>query len=106
MAESRSSSFAVYLTVFLNMVGFGIMIPLLPTYLLRFGASYFTIGLVFSTFSVAQLVFAPVLGRLSDRAGRRMVLIVTAVGSSVAYAMFGLGDSLVMFFLARTLGGA
>ena len=64
----------IFLTIFVNLVGFGIIIPLLPFYAQTFGASPLVIGLLFASFSVAQLIASPVLGELSDRYGRRPAL--------------------------------
>ena len=71
----------IFLTIFVNLVGFGIIVPLLPFYAERFGASPFVIGLLFGIFSLCQLVAAPALGDLSDRYGRRPVLIFSLLGT-------------------------
>jgi len=65
----------IFLTIFVNLVGFGIIVPLLPFYAEQFGASGLTIGLLFGIFSLSQLVASPILGAASDRYGRRPVLI-------------------------------
>ena len=70
----------IFLTIFVNLVGFGIIIPLLPFYAETFGASPLVIGLLFAVFSLCQLIAAPVLGDLSDRYGRRPVLIFSLAG--------------------------
>src|SRR6188474_2268006 len=67
--------FVIFLTIFVNLVGFGIIIPLLPFYAQTFGASPFAVGLLFASFSLSQLIASPALGDLSDRYGRRPVLI-------------------------------
>ncbi|MEP6593068.1 MAG: MFS transporter, partial [Acidobacteriota bacterium] len=67
--------FIIFLTTFVNLVGFGIIIPLLPFYAETFGASPIVIGLLFASFSLSQLIASPLLGGLSDRWGRRPVLI-------------------------------
>ena len=75
----------IFLTIFVNLVGFGIIIPLLPFYAETFGASPLVVGLLFAVFSLCQLVAAPILGDLSDRYGRRPILIVSlAVGLAVS----------------------
>jgi DHA1 family tetracycline resistance protein-like MFS transporter len=95
----------IFLTIFVNLVGFGIIIPLLPFYAQTFGASPFVIGLLFASFSVAQLVAAPVLGELSDRYGRRPVLIFSLLGTVLSFVMLALAQSLVMLFAARIVDG-
>lgn len=95
----------IFLTVFVNLVGFGIIIPLLPFYAETFGASPVTIGLLFAAFSLAQLVAAPALGALSDRYGRRPVLIFSLIGTAVSFAMLAVAQSLTMLFAARIIDG-
>jgi len=95
----------IFLTIFVNLIGFGIIIPLLPFYAQTFGASPFVIGLLFAVFSVCQLVAAPVLGDLSDRYGRRPVLIFSLAGTVVSFAMLAVAHSLAMLFAARVIDG-
>ena len=95
----------IFLTVFIDLLGFGIIIPLLPFYAEHFGASALAVGLLSTSFSVAQFLFAPFWGRLSDRVGRRPVILIGLLGSAMSYAMFALADSLMMLFVARTLSG-
>jgi MFS transporter, DHA1 family, tetracycline resistance protein len=95
----------IFLTVFVNLVGFGIIIPLLPFYAQTFGASPVVIGLLFAAFSLAQLIAAPALGVLSDRFGRRPVLLFSLVGTVVSFAMLAVAQSLVMLFAARVIDG-
>src|SRR5919106_853399 len=95
----------IFLTIFVNLVGFGIIIPLLPFYAETFGASPFVIGLLFASFSVSQLVSAPLLGEWSDRWGRRPVLILSLIGTAVSFAMLAVAGSLVMLFAARIVDG-
>jgi DHA1 family tetracycline resistance protein-like MFS transporter len=95
----------IFLTIFVNLVGFGIIVPLLPFYAETFGAPPVVIGLLFASFSVSQLIAAPVLGELSDRWGRRPVLILSLIGTAVSFAMLALADSLLMVFAARIVDG-
>ena len=95
----------IFLTVFVNLVGFGIIIPLLPFYAETFGASPLVIGFLFASFSLAQLFAAPALGALSDRWGRRPVLIFSLIGTAVSFAMLALAQSLAMLFVARVIDG-
>jgi len=95
----------IFLTIFVNLVGFGIIIPLLPFYAVTFGASPFVIGLLFAVFSLCQLVAAPVLGDLSDRRGRRPVLIFSLVGTVASFVMLALAHTVWMLFFARIVDG-
>jgi MFS transporter, DHA1 family, tetracycline resistance protein len=95
----------IFLTVFIDLLGFGIIIPLLPFYAEHFGASALMVGLLSTSFSVAQFLFAPFWGRLSDRIGRRPVILLGLLGSAVSYALFAMATSLGALFLARTLAG-
>src|SRR3954464_10888093 len=95
----------IFLTIFVNLVGFGIIIPLLPFYAESFGASPLVIGLLFAVFSACQLIAAPALGDLSDRYGRRPVLVFSLAGTVVSFVMLALAHSVVMLFLARIVDG-
>jgi DHA1 family tetracycline resistance protein-like MFS transporter len=95
----------IFLTIFVNLVGFGIIIPLLPFYAETFGASPVVVGLLFAVFSLCQLVAAPILGDLSDRYGRRPILIVSLIGTVISFVMLALAQSLTMLFVARIVDG-
>ncbi|MCC7415824.1 MAG: MFS transporter [Acidobacteria bacterium] len=95
----------IFLTIFVNLIGFGIIIPLLPFYAETFGASPFAIGLLFAIFSLCQLVAAPVLGDLSDRYGRRPVLVFSLAGTVISFVMMALAHSMAMLFMARAIDG-
>jgi len=97
---------ALLLSVFIDTVGFGIVLPLLPFFAERFGATPLTVTLLASVYSFAQFVFAPVWGRLSDRWGRRPVLLLTIGGTAAGYLWLAFGDSLLALFLARAATGA
>ncbi|MEX1004561.1 MAG: MFS transporter [Acidimicrobiia bacterium] len=96
----------VWTAVAVDLLGFGIIIPLLPLYAERFGASATTIGLLFASYSLAQFVFAPIWGRISDRVGRRPILLITIAGSAIGSLVLGLAGSLPMLFIGRILDGA
>jgi MFS transporter, DHA1 family, tetracycline resistance protein len=95
----------IFLTIFVNLVGFGIIIPLLPFYAETFGASPLTIGLLFAVFSLCQLAAAPALGDLSDRYGRRPILVFSLAGTVVSFVMLAVAHSVAMLFAARIVDG-
>jgi DHA1 family tetracycline resistance protein-like MFS transporter len=79
--------YTVFLTVFLDILGFGLIIPLLPFYAQKFGANEFIIGTLLASNAVAQFIFNPIWGRISDKFGRRPVMLVTVLGSGIAYLL-------------------
>src|SRR5215207_9887175 len=101
----RSPLVVIFVTVFIDLVGFGIVIPLLPFYASRLGASPLWIGLLFASYSVMQLIFSPVLGRLSDRHGRRPVLLVSLLGTALGFLILGFADTLALLFVGRLIDG-
>ncbi len=105
MKEHRAKIGIVFLIVFIDLVGFGIVIPILPLYAEEYGPSPVVFGLLMASFSVMQFIFAPILGRLSDKVGRRPVLLVSLVGSAVGYVLFGIAGSLAMLFASRIIDG-
>ena len=96
----------VWTTVVIDLIGFGIVVPILPLYAERFGAKGFTAGLLFAVFSAAQFALAPIVGKLSDRIGRRPVLMISLVGTAVASLITGAAGSLWVLFVGRALDGA
>jgi DHA1 family tetracycline resistance protein-like MFS transporter len=95
----------LFLIVFVDLVGFGVIIPLLPFYGEHFQASPATVGLLMATYSLAQFLSAPVLGRLSDRIGRKPVLSVSLAGAAASYLLLAFASELWMLFAARAIGG-
>jgi multidrug resistance protein len=91
---------------FVDMIGFMIVLPLLPFYALELRATPEMIGWLIASFSIAQLVSAPVWGRVSDRYGRRPALLIGLTASAVAYVVFGLAESLWLLLLSRMVQGA
>ena len=96
----------IWTTVAIDLIGFGIVAPLLPLYAKRFGISGFMTGVLFASFSLAQLVFAPALGRLSDRVGRKPVIVISLFGTAVGSLLTGLAGSLPLLILGRLIDGA
>jgi multidrug resistance protein len=105
MSRPRSPLFVLFLTVFIDLVGFGIIIPILPLYAENFHATPMAIGWLTGIYSGMQIIFTPILGKLSDRFGRRPVLLVSIAGTAVGFALMGLADSLTLLFVARILAG-
>src|SRR5438876_5522544 len=107
----KPSVFIIFLTVFIDLIGFGIVLPLLPIYSKTFGASGWQIGVLMASYSVMQFLFSPVWGRLSDRIGRRPVLLVSTAGAAVSYSVFALGSgltgqvALVVLLISRMFAG-
>lgn len=95
----------IFLTILIDMIGFGIVIPVLPYYSSQLGASPWEIGLLFGSFSLMQLLSAPLLGKWSDRIGRRPVLLLSILGTAISFVVLGLANSLWMLFLGRMLDG-
>ena len=98
----------VFLTVFLDLIGFGIVIPLFPFYVKTMGGSARTVGFLLSCFSFTQLVATPFLGRLSDRVGRRKVILVSLAGNAVSMVLFALATKITLLpllFASRILAG-
>jgi len=96
----------IWSTVALDLVGFGIIVPILGRYAERFGASGLTVGLLFASFSLAQLLMAPVLGYLSDRIGRKPVIIISLIGTAVGSFITGAAGALWVLFAGRIVDGA
>lgn len=105
LPKNKSQLATIFLITFLNMIGFGIIIPLLPYYAGSFGASPGTIGILIGSYAAAQFAGSPVWGRLSDRFGRRSVLLITTAIASIGYILFGLANSLLLLFISRILTG-
>jgi DHA1 family tetracycline resistance protein-like MFS transporter len=97
--------FSIILVVFIDLLGFSLIIPLLPYYAQTFNASDTTIGLLLSSYAAAQLIGAPLLGRASDRFGRRPILLVSIFGTFLGFLLFGFAETLAMLFASRILQG-
>ncbi|MBA3272830.1 MAG: MFS transporter, partial [Chthoniobacterales bacterium] len=105
MARSRSPLYVLFLTVFIDLVGFGIIIPVLPLYAEEFHAGPVAIGWLTGIYSGMQIIFTPILGRLSDRYGRRPVLMLSLAGTAVGFLLMGLAQTLTLLFVARIIAG-
>lgn len=105
MSRKRSPLLVLFLTVFIDMVGFGIVMPVLPLYAERFHATPLEIGWLTGIYSGMQIIFTPLLGKLSDRFGRRPVLMISLAGTAIGFAVMGMANSLVLLFAARIFAG-
>lgn len=101
----RKEFFWIYLTVFINIIGFGMVFPLLPFFAETLHASPLQIGLIAATFSIGQFLASPFFGRLSDRFGRKPVIMFSLVTSIISFVMLAEINSLIFVFLARFLNG-
>ncbi|HVM42760.1 MAG TPA: MFS transporter, partial [Gemmatimonadales bacterium] len=95
----------LFVTAFVDMVGFALVLPLLPYYATQFGANALLVGVLVSAFSVAQLAVAPLWGRASDRYGRRPMIIAGLALSAVAYVVFAFAGSVWLLLLSRVVQG-
>ncbi|MGB5012515.1 MAG: MFS transporter [Pyrinomonadaceae bacterium] len=97
----------IFATVFIDLIGFGMVIPILPYYAHTepFFATPLDIGFLFASYSLMQFFFSPLLGRLSDKYGRRPILFFSLLGSAVGYLVLGLANTLFLVFLGRIVGG-
>ncbi|MGE5170147.1 MAG: MFS transporter [Rudaea sp.] len=113
MTHAKPSMLVVFLTVFIDLVGFGIVVPLVPIYSRHFGASGWQIGVVIASYSAMQFVFSPIWGRLSDHHGRRPILLVSTAGAALSYVLFALASDVAghplglgMLLVSRMVAGA
>ncbi len=97
--------FSIILIVFIDLLGFSLIIPLLPYYAKTFDASATTIGLLLASYAAAQFIGAPLLGRASDKYGRRPILLISVFGTFLGFLLFGFANSLSMLFASRILQG-
>jgi DHA1 family tetracycline resistance protein-like MFS transporter len=105
VAKGRSPLIIIFVTVLIDLIGFGIVIPVLPLYAEQFGASPTMIGVLLGIYSAMTFLFAPILGRLSDQVGRRPVLLLSLVGTSIGFLLMGLANTLWLLFVARIIDG-
>jgi len=104
-ASNRRQIIILFFTLVVVMLGFGMVIPIMPFLIESMGASGSTLGLLMATFALMQLIFSPVWGSLSDRIGRKPVLVIGVFGFGITMVLFGLSTQLWMLFAARALSG-
>ena len=109
----KPSILVVLLTVFIDLVGFGIVVPLVPIFSRHYGAGGWLIGTIIASYSAMQFIFAPIWGRLSDRHGRRPILLFSTAGAALSYVLFAIGSgfenpttALVALLVSRAFAGA
>jgi MFS family permease len=101
----RASLLVLFLTVFIDLIGFGMVIPFLSFYAREYGASGMAVGAVVGIYSIMQFFFAPIWGRVSDRVGRRPVLLISLTASFCGYLLFAFSRSLALLFASRVIAG-
>ncbi len=103
--DKKAALLTVFLVVLVDLMGFGIVLPLLPFYASKFNASPVLIGLLYSVYSFAQLIFSPIWGGWSDKIGRRPIMLMSTLGSVLSYVLFAFSRSLALLFFSRLLAG-
>jgi len=101
----RSPLIILFITLFIDLLGFGMILPLLPIYITHYGGKPWVGGALMATFSFMQFIFSPIWGRASDRYGRRPLILMSLIGSAVSYFFFGMAKSLAVLFAARVASG-
>ena len=105
-SHRRSSSiFIMVITLFIDAIGFGIIIPLMPFYTTELQAGPAALGILLASFAFMQFFFAPILGRWSDNIGRKPVLLVSIFASTLGYIIFGLANSFLLLLISRIVAG-
>src|SRR5216110_3950551 len=105
MPASRARIGVIFFTVLIDLIGFGIVLPILPFYAQRFGAAGLGYGFIIGVFSLMQFVATALLGKLSDRIGRRPVLLTTMIINAIGYSLFAFAGSYWVLFLSRVVSG-
>jgi len=101
----RSPLIILFITLFIDLLGFGMILPLLPIYITHYGGKPWVGGALMATFSSMQFIFSPIWGRASDRYGRRPLILLSLIGSATSYFFFGMANSLAVLFAARVASG-
>lgn len=105
MFKHNRNVLIIALIALVNMLGYGIIIPLLYSYSIKFGLTDFQNGLLFSLFSICQFISTPIIGRMSDKYGRRPLLLVSIVGTALSFFMMAFAPNAIFLFIARALDG-
>src|SRR4051794_40324982 len=105
MPKSKSPLLPIFLIVLVDVLGLAIILPLLPFYAERLGASPKVVGLLVSTYALCQLIAGPILGQISDRTGRKPLLVVSQIGTFAGFVMLANATTLWMVFVSRVIDG-
>ena len=101
----KSPIFVLFITIFLDLLGFGIIIPILPIFIKELGAQDFQVGLIAAIYPVMNFMFSPFWGTLSDRYGRRPIILTSVLVTAVAYIVFANAHAIIIIFISRMLSG-
>ena len=102
----KPSILVIFLTVFIDLVGFGIVVPLTPMFSRDFGATGWQLGLILASYSAMQFIFSPIWGKLSDRHGRRPILLISTAGAAISYVIFAFASLHGNLWLLLEIGRA
>jgi MFS family permease len=105
MLKNNKNLLIIALIALVNMLGYGIIIPILYAYSKKFGLTDFQNGLLFASFSVCQFISTPIIGRMSDKYGRRPLLIISIIGTALSFFIMAFAHSVLFLFIARALDG-
>lgn len=105
MVKRRSPLVIIFITILIDAIGWSMIVPLLPLYADRFGASEFVIGLLLSAYGSVQIIFAPILGKLSDRVGRKPILFLSMLGTALGFGIMAVAPTLIWLFVGRIIDG-
>src|SRR5438876_3772089 len=105
MLKTNRTLFIIALIALVNMLGYGIIIPILYAYSKKYGLSDFQNGLLFAIFSICQFISTPVIGRMSDKYGRRPLLLISIIGTALSFFLMAFASNAIFLFLARALDG-
>src|SRR3989344_5194841 len=105
MQKKNHNLFIISLVALVNMLGYGIVIPILYSYSIQYGLSDFENGLLFAMFSICQFIATPIIGRLSDKYGRRPMLLLSITGTAASFFLMAFAPSALFLFIARALDG-
>ena len=104
--KSKASLTIIFITVFIDLLGFGLLIPILPTFASKaLSISDFEIGVIVASYSLMQFIFNPIIGSYSDKIGRRPIILITLLITAASYIMFSFATSFYILLISRMLGG-
>ncbi len=101
----RSPLIILFVTIFIDLLGFGLILPNMAVYIQHYGGAPWVGGMLLACFSITQFIFAPIWGRLSDRVGRRPLILLSLIGSAISFFFFGWAPNLAVLFIARVAAG-